>query len=69
VKNRDGRGITTGIGQSGELDEEGRKEVLEFLFVDIPEVEIEISHRGCPGVVQGHNILYDGGAEITVLVW
>jgi len=64
-----GQGVTTGIGPSGELYEEGREEVLEFLFVDIPEVEIEICHRGHPGVFQGHNILYDRGAEFEVLVW
>jgi len=48
------------------LDEEGRKEVLEFLLVDIPEVEIEICDRGPPGVVQGYDILYDRRAEFTV---
>jgi len=63
-----GEGVTTGIRQSGELDKEGRKEVMEILFVDIPEVKIEICHRGHPGVVQGHDILYDGGAEFAVLV-
>jgi len=61
-----GEDVTTGIGPSRELDEEGRKEVLEFLLVDVLEVEIEIRHRGPPGVVQGHNILYDRGAEYTV---
>ena len=61
-----GQDVTTGIGPSGELDEKGRKEVLEFLFVDIPEVEIEIGHRGPPGVVQSHDISYDRRAEFTV---
>ena len=54
-----GQGVTTGIGPSRELNKEGRKEVLEFLLVDIPEVEIEIGHRSHPGVVQGYDILYD----------
>jgi len=48
------------------LDEEGMKDVLEFLLVDIPEVEIKICDRGPPGVVQGYDILYDGGAKLTV---
>jgi len=61
-----GQCVATGIGPSGELDEEGRKEVLEFLLVDIPEVEIEIGHQGPPGVFQGYNVLYDRGAEFTV---
>ena len=54
-----------GIGSSRELNEERRKEVLEFLLVDIPEIEIEIAHRGTLRGVQGHDILYDGGAEFT----
>ena len=54
-----GQGVATGIGPSRELNKEGRKEVLEFLLVDIPEVEIEIGHRGHPGVIQGYDILYD----------
>jgi hypothetical protein len=48
------------------LDKEGGKEVLEILLVDISEVEIKIRHRGLPGVIQGYNVLYDGGAEFAV---
>jgi hypothetical protein len=54
------------IRSSRELDEEGRKKVLEFLFIDIPEVEIEIGYRGPAGVVQDYNIFYDRRAEFIV---
>jgi hypothetical protein len=57
-----GEGVTTGIGSSGELDEEGREQIVEILLVDVPEVEIEIGHRGLPIIVQGHDILNDRGA-------
>jgi len=58
-----GEYIAVGIGPSRKLDEEGRKQVLEFLFIDIPEVEIEISKSGLSGVAQDYDILYDRGAE------
>jgi hypothetical protein len=45
------------------LDEEGTKQVAELLLIDIPEVEIEIGHRGPSGVAQGHNILDDRGTK------
>jgi hypothetical protein len=61
-----GEGVTTGIGSSRELNEKGRKEILEILFVDIPEVEIEIGYQGPPRVVHGHNILNYRGAEFIV---
>jgi hypothetical protein len=37
------KSITTGIGASRKLNEERRKQVLQFLFIDIPEVEIKVS--------------------------
>ena len=39
-----GEYVTTRVGLSGQLDEEGRKHVLKFLFVDIPKVKIEIGN-------------------------
>jgi len=46
-----GEYVTTGIGLSGKLNEEGRQQVMESLLVNIPEVKIEISDRGHPSVV------------------
>jgi len=46
-----GEDVTIGIRASGELDEEGRKQIAEFLLVDVPEVEIKIGHRGLPCIV------------------
>jgi len=45
------------------LDDERGKQIVKFLFVDVPEVEIKIGHRGRPSIVQGHDILYDRGTE------
>jgi hypothetical protein len=36
------------------------------LFVDVPEVEIEIGHRGHSGVTQGYDILDDRGTELIM---
>jgi hypothetical protein len=58
-----GEDVTAGIRSSGKLNEKGRKQVLEFLLVDVLEIEIEIGHRGPPSIVQGHNFLHDRGAE------
>jgi len=61
-----GENITADIGPSGKLNEKGRKQVLEFLLVDVLEIEIKIGHRGLPSIVKGHDILYDRGAEFSV---
>jgi len=37
-----GEFVTTGIGPRRELNEERGKEVAKFLFINVPEVEIEI---------------------------
>jgi hypothetical protein len=37
---------------------------MKFLFIGVPEVKIEIGHRGPPSVAQGNNFLYDRGAEL-----
>ena len=36
---------------------------MEFLFIDIPEIKIEIGHEGLFRVAQDHDILDDRGAE------
>ena len=36
---------------------------MEFLFINVPEVKIEIGHRCLPRVAQGHDLLYDRGTE------
>ncbi len=36
---------------------------MKFLFIDVPEVEIKVGHRGLPSIAQGHDILYDRGTE------
>jgi hypothetical protein len=46
-----GEDVTMGIRASGELYEEGRKQIAEFLLVAVPEVEIKIGHRGPPCIV------------------
>ena len=51
--------IATRIRTSRKLDKERGKQVGKFLFIDVPEVEIEIRHRGLPIVAQGYDILYD----------
>ena len=47
------------IGPSRKLDKERRKQIGKILFIDIPEVEIEIGHQGPSVVAQGCDILYD----------
>jgi hypothetical protein len=63
-----GKYVTTGIGPRRKLDEQRGKQVAKLLFIDIPEVEIEISHRGPPGVTLGFDILNDRGTESMVSV-
>ena len=41
---------------------------MKFLFIGVPEVKIEIGHRCLPSVAQGHDILYDRGAELMMSV-
>jgi hypothetical protein len=45
-----GEYIATRIGPSRKLDKERGKQVGKILFIDVPEVEIEIRHRGPPVV-------------------
>ena len=54
-----GEYVTTGVGLSRKLDEESGKQVLKSLLIDIPEVEIEVGHRGRPSVAQSDDVLYD----------
>jgi len=56
-----GEDITTRIRSRGELYEERGKQVMKFLFIDVPEVEIKEAHRGPPSIAQGYDVLYDGG--------
>ena len=44
------------------MDEERGKQVAKLLFINVPEVKIEIGHGCPPSVAQGHDILYDRGA-------
>ena len=55
--------VTTGIGSGRKLYEEGGKQVVKSLFIDILEVEIEVGHRGRPSIAQGHDVLYDRRTE------
>jgi hypothetical protein len=34
-----------------------------MLFVDVPKIEVEISHRGLAGIAHGFDILDDCGTE------
>jgi hypothetical protein len=47
-----GEFVTTEIGQRRELDEERGEKVAKFLFIDVPEIKIEIGDRGPPGIAQ-----------------
>ena len=51
------------IGSSRKLDENRWKQVVKFLFIDVPEVEVEIRYRGCPSIAQGHDVLDDRRTE------
>ena len=59
-----GEYIATRIGPSRKLDEERWKQVVKFLLIDVPEVEIKVGQRGPPSIAQGYDILYDRGAEL-----
>ena len=39
-----------GIGPSRKLDEERWEQVVKFLFIGIPEVEIKVGQRGPPSI-------------------
>jgi len=54
-----GEYVTTGIGASRKLDEQRGKQVVKFLFIDVPEIKIEIGDRGLPSIAQGYDILYN----------
>ena len=54
-----GEYVTTRVGPSSKLDEKGGKQVVKSLFIDIPEVEIKVGHRGRPSIARGHDVLYD----------
>ena len=58
-----GEYVTTGIGPSRKLDEEGGKQVMDSLFIDVPEVEIKVGHRSRSSIAQGHDVLYDRRTE------
>jgi hypothetical protein len=34
------------VGTSGELGEKRRKQVVEVLFIGVPEIEVEVGHGG-----------------------
>jgi hypothetical protein len=36
---------------------------VKSLFIDVPEVEIKVGHRGRPSIAQGHYVLYDRRTE------
>ena len=54
-----GKFVTTGIGPRRELDKKRGEDVAKFLLINVPEVEIEIGHRGRPSIMQSHDILYN----------
>jgi hypothetical protein len=39
-----GEYATAGIGASRKLDEQRGKQVVEFLFINVPEIEIKMGH-------------------------
>jgi hypothetical protein len=41
---KSGEYVTTGIGASRKLDEQRGKQVVKFLFINIPEIEIKVGH-------------------------
>jgi hypothetical protein len=41
---KSGEYVTTGIGASRKLDEQRGKQVVKFLFINVPEIEIKIGH-------------------------
>jgi len=45
-----GEFVTTGFGPRRDLDEERGKNVAKFLLFNVSEIEIEIGHRGPPGI-------------------
>jgi hypothetical protein len=54
-----GEFVTTGIGPGRELDEERGKKVAKLLLINVPEIKIEIGHRGPPSIAQCRDILYN----------
>ena len=46
VRMKSGEYITIGIGLGGKLNEKGGKQVVEFLFIDVSEVEIKEGYGG-----------------------
>jgi hypothetical protein len=59
-----GQDVTTEIWPSGELDEEGREQIVESLLVNVPKIEIKIGNQGLPNVVQGYDILNNRGTKV-----
>jgi hypothetical protein len=41
---KSGEYVTTGIGARRKLDEQRGKQIVKFLFINVPEIEIEIGH-------------------------
>ena len=52
------------MGPSRKLNEERWKQVVKFLLIDVPEVEIEVGQRSLTGIAQEYDILYDRGTRI-----
>jgi hypothetical protein len=50
------------------LDKEGEKQVLKFLFINVPEVEVKIGHRRLASFAQGHDIIYNRGTDLIISV-
>jgi hypothetical protein len=49
------------------LDKERGKQVAEFLFINVPEVEIKIGYQRLASIEQG-DIFYDRGTELMMSV-
>ena len=45
----------------GKLGEKGREQVTPVLFVDIPKVEVEISHHRLTGIAHNFDVSNDCG--------
>jgi hypothetical protein len=53
--------VTTVTGASRKLENEGKKQVVTGLLVEIFEVEIKVGNDGCSSFADSHNVFNDGG--------
>jgi hypothetical protein len=68
LKIEPGEYVATEVGPRRKLGKERGKQVVEFLFIDVPEVKIKIGHRRLPGVAQGYDVFYDRRTELILVL-